>query len=445
MKLWTSQHAALLLALRAERLIPKLFKRLSLERYEATEADLRRLSEWPSELARQPGWALIEPVLDEPGAWPDAWERAREAGFSPTCDHHHALLFSRLTSSFVRDHEYEHARWAWREAIEAWRRVMASGYPRELLDDLIDQREDTSPELERAREHVITTLLDPLFDEHIDRLRAALGLGNDKLGALDRRVARFSWSALGQARKSLRDDALLGQDLFGTLAHARQRATSARVQIAVEAVERFKKLAEQLDASETPGPELLGPFEWAAQTFELIGHTEYASTTIVTQAVQFAWRLRKVGRDEEAEFFRLFDIVEPFNKDLYARLERHDTFGHNSKCADFIVFRGEPLLEHRERRALFERALAICPGHRNASMLMSYEHLHEANQAIGQAQLILAPMRHIPGNDKPSQLINKAWEALDRARAVFPTNEKIPDYEQRIRDEATRLRVDLPE
>ena len=453
MKLWTRHHEALLGALRAEQLIPRLYRRLSLERYEADEDELRRLVDWPGVLLEEPAWAFLEPVLDQPDAWPAAWHQATERGFGPLADHHHALLFGRLTDRFLRDEEYEHALWSWTECISAWRRVLGSAYPGRLLEDLIEDAEALEPEALAARRAVVTELLDELVDARASELVESLGLAEGQdlgqarpEGGIDRRAARLAWSALALVGELIPQGLEGPEDPFGALRRARSRARQARDQARARAVTRFQARCEQVEWAEAPAPQILAPFEWVTEAFELLGVTDHAATTVVTKTVETGWKLRHMGRDDEDDLLaRLVATAAPFNDELCGRLEGGETFGHNSKCADFLVFQGEPLTDHGARRALFERALAICPGHRNASMLMSYEHLQQANELIGQLRMIPASSRHVPGNSRPRRLTEQAWAAVERARQAYPFNEDLESYQSRVRAQADRLGVELPD
>ncbi len=59
---WSREHASLLNALRSEALIPRLYRRLSRERFIASPEEIRRLRDWPACLLGAPGWAVIGAV-----------------------------------------------------------------------------------------------------------------------------------------------------------------------------------------------------------------------------------------------------------------------------------------------------------------------------------------------------------------------------------------------
>ena len=453
MKSWTPHHAALLDALRAERLLPALYKRLTRERYEVDEAEWQRLSEWPATLYREPSWSTLEVVIERPDAWPDAWHRACERGWSEVAEHHHALLFGRLTERLIRDGEFDHALWCWMECWRAWKVVLAGDYIPALIRDVIEEPDahdehesQGSPKDGReapAHDQVALHLLEPLVQARAAALRAHLNLDDDARArrALERRAIRFEWSALTLLVELLR--APQG-DACGTLEHARQLAVSQRASIGAQAVARFERLLDAVDIAQADSDELLHPFEWLAGVFDLLGPHEYASATAVTRTVALLWRLRKTGREErEGEFPRILEAMAPFQRDLRRRLEGGKTFGHNSKCADFMVFQGEDLQDRDQRFEIFSRAVAISPGHRNASMLLAYEHMHKVNEAITASALLPAPLRHL-GNTRQLKLLQSARHHLSEAARHFPTHERLEKYGERLEQELARTGITLP-
>ncbi|MEM1349510.1 MAG: hypothetical protein AAGI01_13185, partial [Myxococcota bacterium] len=249
MNVFTSHHATLLAALRGERLVPRLYARLSLERYAAREEELKRLVDWPDELSRGPGWVLLEPALDQPQAWPQVWHEAVERGFSSRADHHHALLFTRLTERFVEDEEYEHAHWSWAEALGAWSRVLESPYAEELFLDLVaeDADEDARSELRASLEG----LLVPMISRRARALGLALRIddGEARPSPFDRRVVRSNWAALELVRELWQGR----EDPLGALACAAAEAEGAQGRIVLEVLSRFERIIEGLDLSVASG------------------------------------------------------------------------------------------------------------------------------------------------------------------------------------------------
>ncbi len=441
MRAFGPQHAALLEALRGERVIPSLLRRVSLERCVASNEEVVRLTDWPTALREEPAsWAELEPALEDPEAWPDAWERARAIGFSPRAEHHHALLFERMTDQLIARQEHETARYTWRECLRSWRALMESDYARGLLAELVD------PELaDEMGDEIVSGLLARLPGSRAEALSRALRLDDERINpgeAPDRRLARLHWSAITAAR----DEAGDAEGVYGSLASLRQAARAATHRIVDGAVARFDRALEAVDITQADGDTLIAPFEWLAELFALIGNHEAASVTAVCSAVELGWKLRKIGRDEEGDFERLLTLVQPFNEDLSARHVNGTSFGHNSKCADFLTFQAEFTSDAPPKRALLEGAMAVCPGHRNASMLMSYAHLNRANVLMNMTKMYPSAMGGLPGGSRRvSTIVLEAWEELEGARRAWPHNEAVESYRDTVRKEAARFRVDLGE
>lgn len=441
---WTNHHQKLLLALRAQQLIPKLHMRLTFERYVATEDDMRRLSAWPDALSQDPGWPRIEPVLDQPDAWPAAWHRATELGWSPKSDHHNALFFTQMTDRFASDEDYENALWSWTEAIGAWKRLMQSDYPSALLADLTPEADEDT---RQNHQQTLRDLLSPLIEDKAHALRDALRLDDDRRQneQIDKRQARFAWSALDMAKVIL-NDIDTTQDHFGILTHLLSQTSQKQETIRMETIARFERMVQALDLNEATGEALVGPFEWVTQVFEMLGANSHGSISIVEQVVDLGWSLRRLGLDDNnKDFEHILQITSHFNDDLSRRVKSLETFGHNAKCADFLVFKGELADTTESRKAIFERGLEICPGHRNSAMLLSYEYLNEAHALIYQLKLVPGTVsRTLSPSKAVEDTVLKAWAKVEQAEDVFPTNKELEQYVARVETTAKRLGVTLP-
>ena len=435
---WTREHRGLLAALRASAIVPPLVRRLSLERVSPDDAEIRRLRGWASALRADPGWSAIEQLIEAPEAWPQAWDAAVALGFSPTCDHHHALLFGGFCERFVAAHDWEGAGWTWRQAIDAWARVFASDYPGQLFDDVEPKLSADGPD----RGEMLRTMLDGLVAGRERDLRESAGVAKPGNPELERRRLRFAWRALLHTR-ALRNTAV-SDDPFGTLTRLGGIADERCNVVNAEVLGRFEQAVEQLDLSEAADETLLGPFRWVAGFFDVTGLTESAVTTMISTIVETCWGLRRVGRDDIPEFKVLLELGAPFNDDLFDRLTRFDSaFGHNSRCADFLVFRGEKQ-KGDARRTTFEAGLTVCPGHRNSAMLLSYESLGDATKLITQVAMTPTLAAKMPGSGhRIEEMLRSAKRALDEAEEIYPYNESLPDAREALDKEVRRLHVDI--
>jgi hypothetical protein len=433
MKQWTPQHQALLDALRSAHILPRLIRRLSQERYAADDDDLRRMSEWPATLMRDPGWAAIGPMLDSPRAWPQAWERAVALGFSPTSDHHHALYLCRLTDRALADEETELAQWAWAQGFAAWRRVLSTDYMINLIHDIVDP--DPTQDIERRT--IITQLLDHLIDQRAAELADGLGLRRALVdgapSSVLRRHARFAMVALDAARVPS------AADPTGALTRAAGRAGDHVEALQREAADRFAAMLKELDPASAPVDELLRPFLWVDEIAQVLGADDSLATPIIEATVELGWTLRKVKRAAEQDLLsRILDAIAPLQSALEARLLARQSLGHNSKCSDIFVFMGEQA-SGDGRRAAFARALAVCPGHRNAAMLMSYEELAAADKL-----LTLSKEGGLTrGGTSSQQYVRQAHDKVSAAAKIYPHNKELGAYKTRLSEAAARVQITL--
>lgn len=434
MKVWTKSHRSLLAALRAERLVPQLIRRLSLERCPPRDDDARLLRDWIAELRASPGWRHLEPTLAQPRAWPDVWHDAVDAGFSPRADHHHALLFERFCDELVDAYDFEVARFAWQQCVGAWMRVFDTDYPDVLFDQLADSVS------EQTRRGLLLRLVEARDAELRDGLRIDEA---DPLEHLDRRKVRFAWSALDYLDEALEP----ADELHETLAGLQSALSQTRERTISKVLARFSKMVDALDLSEAPADTIARPFEWMAEVFTILPITTTVAAKVVDALVDTAWKLRKLERDGGDRLLRqLLDLGMPFNAKLAGYIESGEAFGHNSLCADFMVFRGEQRDRTQARRPLFERALQICPGHRNAAMMLSYEKLRQASDLLLRMRLMPSAVRVLPGAaERVETAVREAAELVDAAEELYPSNEEIAEYRDQVHSAAARLGATIDE
>lgn len=437
---WTSKHQALLSSLRAGQIIPSLYARLSSEHYTASEQDLRRLAAWPSALREEPSWAFIEPVLDKPEMWPQVWERATKMGWSPVCAHHHALLFTHLTQKLVQDEEFELASWCWEQVVESWKQVFLSTYPHTMLADL-----STVPDTSTYHD-TLNKLLEPLVHELTTHVHQGLGLdAKDALNSMpsSSALARWAWRAL----KSMQGQwSNVSPDAFGALTRASASSSVSQASLTKDIIERFEQAVDALVLADVEEQALLAPFEWMVTVHELLRLDSDARVALVRRTVSTAWSLRKLDRDDEPMFTALFERGRAINDVLADDLLTHKVIGNNSKCSDFIVFLGEQEYTSEDRRALFEHAQKVCPGHRNSALLLSYECIRQAKALATNLTSVSAMLVRRTGPSKDvQQTIDRMVAELDTAYEVYGLNEKLPETAAIVVQAIERLGIEAPE
>ena len=440
MRRWTREHDALLNALQAASIVPTLYRRMSLERYTPDADEVRRLRDWATSLRSDPAWEVLEPVAESPAAWPDVWQAAVDRGFSPRTDHHNALLLARFCDRFLQARDYEGASWAWRQAVASWARVFRSPYPGELFDAVAPNLGEDGAE---TRGELLRTMLDDLVASRVDNLRQAAGLTDrSELPTIDRRLLRFAHRALKQLA-GISD----AEDPYATLRHLAGVATTGIGQVNAEILRRFEALGKDTDLSAATGDAVVRRFRWAATYFEIVGLTEGAVTTVVSAAVETCWTMRKLDRDERPEFGELLDVVQPLNRNLAERLRSFESaFGHNSQCADFLVFLGERERDSARKLDIFREGLAVCPGHRNSAMLAAWELVNEVRVILLQTALTPPLVSRVAGPPRSiEESLQRAWALCNEAERIYAFHEELPGLREKVSIEAERHRVSLPD
>ncbi|MBA2663501.1 MAG: hypothetical protein H0U74_14530 [Bradymonadaceae bacterium] len=441
---WSSNHQDLLDALVAERTLPLLCRRLSRERVTISREQARKWRDWARSLSADPGWQAVGPMVDHPDAWPAIWQTTASSGWSARTDHHNALFFMRVCTQCLADQDYEVAHYAVEEALAAWRRVLITPYMSELVDDLAANAMTVSETSSAQARSVATHLLDEFIDARADELRRALGLDNrEGVSPLDARAARFAWRALATAIR-ISAEAAQGKepDALATLAQVHAQAKRARASVSLGVLTQFQTLVDAIDFSSATAAEIRVPFEWFGHVFALIDYDDDALTTVVAAAVEIGWKLRSLKRDKDPDDFAgVLAAVSPFNDALFERLMASHAFGHNSKCADLLVFAGEKQSSPEQRWERFERALQVCPGHRNASMLASYAYLERANLLLLSTAAVPGFAVHLPGAERRRATVLKARDLFLQAEKLYPTNENIAKYREDVLKECERFAI----
>ena len=431
-------HRAALAALRANSVVPTLVRRFSLERLEANEDDIRRLRAWPAALKADPGWAVIASSIDNATDWPAVWDDAIAAGFSPKSDHHHALLFAAIAQRTAAEDDFEVARWAFDQSVIAWSRVFGTEYPALLFDALAPKLSSDGPD----REELLRCLLEEIVANLHAPLQDAAAMRTANAGDVERRRLQYLWGCLRTLHCLPTDN-----DPHRTIATIATAAADEQLALSNEVLQRFSERVEALDLSADSGDALTGPYRWVSSVFAATEYSEAAVTQVVTSVVETCWGLRRMGRDEIPEFHLLLDLGTPFNEDLRDRLLRMDSaFGHNGKCADFLVFLGERHSTSQERRAIYRSGLEVCPGHRNSAMLLSYELLADARKLLNQTSVAPGIVGRLPAAaDKIRGTLLQAHAIVEEANEIYPYNEQLPQIRESLRKDAERLNVELPD
>ncbi len=418
----------------AELYLPRLVEQLSAGFMEIDSSTAARWAGWIVSLRDDPAWSIVEPALSTPGAWPEVWQQARKAGFSETTEHHQAIFFTRLFERAIDESQYALADHSWTEALESWKSLSDGNYLRRVI---------------------LAPVADELTDDQFDQVLAALVDGPlALLGNLAKTSLRLeSWSS-APARRPMRF-ALAGLNRPAQIfSEPADSALAAGVcEGASLMTERLNQLVsdelgsrlDSLDLVTATLAELLDAFDGALLRSEALDNPPQLERSILRRGLALIWDLREMERDDELGITPpLVERLEP----VTARLREaggDDFFGLQGAVADLMVFKGEESLSLDARQQAFEQALDVCPGHRNASRLLSYLLLERANRDLLKTATVPAAGARIGlvrRQIKP--LVDRASEAITQAEELYPENDLLDRYREDLQEEIERFKL-VPE
>ncbi|RDV38937.1 hypothetical protein DV096_09100 [Bradymonadaceae bacterium TMQ3] len=423
----TLEHELTILLEARERL-PALADRLSAGTLKLSPSRCDQLSGWYASLRDDPGWPILEAALRSASAWPRAWELAREAGFSARTSHHNALIFSEIFFDAVQRDDLSLAAHAWSEAMEAWVDADAdwlSSYLQRCMPD-------ASPE---AR---ITTRRDALrqpLDALSQRARRALKL-DDLCASPDRRGLRFAQHALACCERIFEE---ANSELAAGSAELTQ---TLRQTLAAELTEALHTHIQALNLTRADAAELVAPLEGFEHRVQLLSPLPGCDLAALRDGLNILWELRRLGRDETIEALEhILPALKPFALRL-AMLSLQEHVEAAGPLADYYTFEAEIAFSLTTREELLRRALNTCEGHRNASRMLSYLMLERANRDL----LKLAATPELGAaigavRKRVESTLERAELALKEARALYPANELLADYQRDLQEERARFNL----
>ncbi|MDC3962546.1 hypothetical protein [Polyangium jinanense] len=331
-------------------------------------------------------------------------EPARQIDPPPELLHHlalhHASLADRAGSStdaFVR-------------SITAW---LALGRQETYLRDLGEAVTGSA----LARQDLDRALVDaPLWC--IEDLGERARLGARELTA----DAQRALAALGRVPEAAR----IARAPEALAERAARRATSL-VAVAVEealapVLAAFAEATTKGEPSAAEGAALLGRF---VAVWRWSGADESVEHAAIEQATPLAWAHYRASRWDDLR--SLIAPVEPLVDALARRIENDPSkLAYAARAAQMLVFRSDVVRTERETLELLDRAITICPTHRNARLM-------KANTLCDQA------LRLLPGARAPSrQDHDRAAGLIERAEQLYPAATRLPEARRRL-GEARKL------
>ncbi len=415
----------------AQLYLPILVERLCRGFIAADEATACRWAGWMASLQDDPAWQVIEPALPIREAWPEVWERARSAGFSPATEHHQAIFFTRLFERATKASRYELARQSFRRALDSWGALADTDY---LRSEVLAK---TSPDLSRDQSvTAIEGLLEPTLA--LLRQRAADAL---RIHAWEqsprRRPLYFAKELVDEALS--RFDADSPSPLTRGIAH---NALEIRQSLTGSVTEEVDQRLQSIDLATAELGELLAIFDGALNRCRHLGFPGDVDRFLLRRGLAVIWDLRETERDDEMGVIPpMVERLEPCAERLRAGDEA-EFFGLQGAIADLQVFKGEEALSLDARQEAFEEALQICAGHRNASRLLSFLLLERANRDLLKIAAIPSATRRVHVlRDRIRPLLTRADEAIQRAEELYPDNDLIDRYRDDLIEERQRFEL----
>ncbi len=431
------EKARLAALLDAQRALPQLVRHLSSGLVQATPDQCLAWAGWIRSLQDDPAWPILSPCLDSSRSWPDVWHRARQAGFSPTTEHHQAIFFTRLFEIALEEERLEVARWAWREAMTSWRSLSETNYLEEVaLAGLADLTEAQKAE-------AISGLLDSTFELLQELAHPALRLSHWE-ESVSRRPLLHTMDALATTGEFF-DDAP-AHPLSDGIRAAAARVTSLLCRAVHEELQRH---LDELALAEVDRKSVLRVFDGALHRLEELRFPPELDGAVLRRGLATVWGIREIGREEELDL--LSDMVTRLRPCAERLLDAgdDDLFGFQGPIADLYVFEGEDHISRTDKEESFRRALQICPGHRNASKLLAYTLLDLLHMELLKITLVPGAAglgSPLKGLVQPT--LEKARQHYEEALEIYPYSKELPVAREALEKELARFGIDdepLPE
>lgn len=271
-----------------------------------------------------------------------------------------------------------------------------------------------------------------LFEPHGDALIKAL----EEPGAQPAPLLKVHWQTLADG------PALLAADLADGALKQRVLATTDlwRRRVIDRALSMADEQAQPVEATDDDRAALLRPFDTLRWVTDILGPHEDLSVWALDKAVVWAWPLYKTKA--ETRLKDLLDASKPFATHVESLLQRHaGAFGRQGVLADHILFMAD-FHPAEEQAAMFRRAMTICPGHRNSRLMLSYHQVNLARRALLKAEAN-DPLKVLTNIGKLAarEAIAEAEAHLDEAEELFPDNERLAEYRQKVAALRERFKV----
>ncbi|NUP04466.1 MAG: hypothetical protein HOW73_00205 [Polyangiaceae bacterium] len=251
----------------------------------------------------------------------------------------------------------------------------------------------------------------------------------DELAASAVRGARDISASAGLALAGLARVQDAGKLVSASAAVARRlvmRAERARARAIDEALAPIEDALHEAKTRSADAAELASLFGRVGSIWQWSERDVAVEYFAVDQVTPFAWEVYR-----HAGWAELREIVAPC-ADLYDSLEarllaRPGEITYAAKCAQVLVFRSEAETERAREWAYAERALKICPSHRNGRLVMAHLLSDHVISVLGRSTIFTGRAD-----------VHEMTPIVERAETLFPQSKRT--LEARARLDAARSR-----
>ena len=281
---------------------------------------------------------------------------------------HHLALFHGTAGDHLAPHFPERAARAWTRALSAW---IALAEERTYLGAIEDAVLGPDASDVRIPPEKVPLELVASIARHADR--SARGLGTAGRGALLALASIEQAAHLAGASEETR------QRLRGAAQRHRNAAIEAALSVTGEAL-------DEASVRESGQSESLGLLLRAVAVWGWTSNDEAVEHFVVDRIDKLGWVLYRAR-----SWIELRALLEPFRPmiDSLARRIREDPgqIAYASACAQMFVFLAEVERNMEQKIVLAERAVAICPTHRNGRLVLAAFLCQSAQATLGTMTL----------------------------------------------------------
>jgi hypothetical protein len=149
------------------------------------------------------------------------------------------------------------------------------------------------------------------------------------------------------------------------------------------------------------------------------GEDESVEIAMIDEATPLGWSHCRQSRWGDLGI--LIDPIWPMVDSLTKRIEADPTkVAYAARCAQMLVFKADTMKTELETTAIAERALRICPSHRNSRLTLAHSLCEQA-------------LRLLPGVRAPThQGVATAEGMIKRAESLYPSLTRLPEAQKRL-------------